>query len=268
MISILTINIGAASRARAEAILEWLADRPEDVFILTETSAGEGTAFLLERFAAAGYFVIADSRMERERGVAIVSRVKVVAEPQFALGETSIPCRVAVALLETTPQVTVVGIYVPSRDQSAEKVEKKQLFVESLLRQVERLDDGVRRATVVGGDYNVISKTHVPKYSTFLDFEYAMLERLEAAGLSDAQVHLSGATQVHSWVGRTGDGYKYDYFHVGADLASGLHSCDYLSESRDLALTDHSAVALVIDGVSAQRVDAGRLSTTDQIALF
>ncbi len=54
MLSILTVNIGAAARQRAEVLLAWLAARPEDVFVLTETSNGPGTAYLLEQFRTAG----------------------------------------------------------------------------------------------------------------------------------------------------------------------------------------------------------------------
>jgi hypothetical protein len=48
----MTINIGAASPDRARMLLDWLARRPEDVFILTETSAGPGTTYLLDQFRA------------------------------------------------------------------------------------------------------------------------------------------------------------------------------------------------------------------------
>src|SRR6266498_1022402 len=58
MLSILTVNIGAASRERAEVMLGWLASRTEDVFILTETSSGAGTTYLLERFRQAGFAVV------------------------------------------------------------------------------------------------------------------------------------------------------------------------------------------------------------------
>ena len=58
VLSILTVNIGAASRERAEDMLRWLAGRTEDVFVLTETSAGIGTAYLLDRFRRAGFAVV------------------------------------------------------------------------------------------------------------------------------------------------------------------------------------------------------------------
>ena len=120
MLSILTVNIGAAARERAEAMLRWLTARPEDVFILTETSAGAGTAYLLDRFRRAGYAVTHIQDGGGDRGVAIVSAIR-VAEPLAApSASVSIPGRVAAVVLDTEPAVAVLGVYVPSRDRGAE----------------------------------------------------------------------------------------------------------------------------------------------------
>lgn len=48
----------------------------------------------------------------------------------------------------------------------------------------------------------------------------------------------------HSWVGRTGDGYRYDHVHCTADLAAKLVSCDYLHQTRVDRLSDHSALSV------------------------
>jgi exodeoxyribonuclease-3 len=71
MLAILTINIGAAARERAAELLGWLARRPEDVFVLTETSGGSGTAYLLERFRQAGFAVLHTPDGNGDRGVAL-----------------------------------------------------------------------------------------------------------------------------------------------------------------------------------------------------
>ena len=49
MLSVLTVNIGAASPERARPLLDWLARRPEEVLVITETSAGPGTSWMLDR---------------------------------------------------------------------------------------------------------------------------------------------------------------------------------------------------------------------------
>lgn len=52
-LSLITVNVGAPSIERAHRQLRWLAARPEDVLVLTETKATAGSQFLAEAFAAA-----------------------------------------------------------------------------------------------------------------------------------------------------------------------------------------------------------------------
>ena len=184
MLSILTVNIGAASRERAEVMLRWLAGRPESVFVLTETSAGDGTAYLLDRFRRAGYAVVHTPDANGDRGTAIVSRVRVAAPLTASFAGVTIPGRVAAVVLDTEPAIAVLGVYVPSRDRSANKTEKKQRFVASLLQALDELPAELRDHVVLGGDYNVIPRTHRPLHPGFLPFEFGMLETLELHGRS------------------------------------------------------------------------------------
>lgn len=266
MLRVLTINIGAASRQRAENLLIWLAARPEDVFVLTETSAGAGTAYLLDQFRQAGYAVV-NTPDGGDRGAALVSRIPVLGEHLVSLDKVTIPARVAAAVLDTQPRVSVVGVYVPSRDRSVDKTERKQLFIGSLLDALAGLPAAARAGLVLGGDYNVISRTHQPAHVGFLPFEYGLLETLTEYGLLDAHEHCAPGTQPHSWIGRTGDGYQYDYFHVARGLSTYIEACTYLHETRGQQLTDHAAVTLSLR-VDATRLDTGDPTESDEIALF
>jgi exodeoxyribonuclease-3 len=265
MLSILTVNIGAASRERAEDMLRWLSGRPEDVFILTETSTGTGTAYLLDRFRQACYAVVHTPDASGDRGAALVSRTAI--SETLVMAGVSLPGRVAAAVLDTSPAVAVLGMYVPSRDRSADKTEKKQAFVASLLAALDELPEGLRNRLVVGGDYNVIARTHQPLHPGFLPFEFGLLETLEAHGLVDAHERCSPGAQPYSWIGRTGDGYRYDYFHVGRELAERITSCAYLHETRDQRLTDHAAVALELGLDAVERLTVGSL-IDDEMTLF
>ena len=252
MLSVLTVNIGAASRERAEAMLRWLATRPEDAFLLTETSAGPGTTYLLDRFATSGYAVVHSPDSTGERGAALVSRVA-LAEPLTAsFAEVSLPGRVAAAVLDTSPAVALVAMYVPSRDRSLGKTGRKQAFIGSFLNALDGLPGELRERLVLGGDYNVIARTHRPRHPGFLPFEFGLLEAIEAHGLVDPHERCSPGEQAHSWIGRTGDGYRYDYFHVGRALAKQISGCVYLHETRERRLTDHAAVTLnlAVDAVN------------------
>jgi exodeoxyribonuclease III len=57
---------------------------------------------------------------------------------------------------------------------------------------------------------------------------------------------------VHSWIGRKGAGYRYDYAFVSAGLVPYLVDCEYVHEPRELGLSDHAAVVLTLDLPVAQ----------------
>lgn len=268
LLSILTVNIGAASRERAEAILRWLAVRPELVFILTETSAGAGTSYLLDRFRQTGYAVLHTPDINGDRGTAIVSRVAITDALSARFAGVTIPGRVAAAVLDTEPTTAVLGVYVPSRDRSADKTEKKEMFVRSLLRALDELPPELRDRLVLGGDYNVIARSHRPLHPGFLPFEFGLLEALEAYGLVDAHERCSPGEQAYSWIGRTGDGYRYDYFHIGRELAGRITGCAYLHETRELRLTDHATVTLSLDADRVRRLETSSPAGEEAATLF
>ena len=101
----------------------------------------------------------------------------------------------------------------------------------------------------------------------FLPFEYGLLETLADAGLIEAHEHCTPGAQPHSWIGRTGDGYQYDYFHVARELDARIEACAYLHETREQQLTDHAAVTLSLRA-DAARLDIGDPTESGEIALF
>ncbi|MFI6813296.1 endonuclease/exonuclease/phosphatase family protein [Nonomuraea sp. NPDC050328] len=265
MLSVLTVNVGAASRDRAERILAWLATRPEHVILLTETSAGAGTAHLLDAFARAGWAVV-NTPDVGDRGAALVSRIA-LADEQPSLSGITVAGRVATAWLDTQPQVLVASVYIPSRDRSQDKVDRKQQFTASLLRAVQELPERAREHLVLGGDYNSISRTHEPRHPGFLAFEYALLDALSDHGMVDAHDLLHPGAQPHSWIGRTGDGYRYDYLHVGSALRGTVTEAAYLHDTREQSLTDHAAVTMTLQ-IKAAELATRELGERDEIALF
>jgi exodeoxyribonuclease III len=250
VLSMLTVNIGAASPERARPLLDWLARRPEEVLVITETSAGPGTSWLLDRFRTAGFAVIKTADADGERGSAMVSRVRLARDLTAEFAAVSIPCRVAAAVLDTEPAISVIGVYVPSRDRSAEKTERKQRFIRTFVESCDKLPDDLRHHLLLGGDYNVIGKTHRPLHPGFLPFEFGLLDGLLERGLVDAFEHIAPDDRAYSWIGRTGDGYRYDYMHVGPGLAGLISACSYLHETRQLNLTDHAAMTLTLQAAA------------------
>lgn len=260
--SVLTINIGAASPERARLLFDWLARRPEEVLVITETSAGPGTSWLLDRFSRAGFTVINTPDVSGERGSALVSRVRVLQDLTTEFAAVSIPCRVSAAVLDAEPAISVIGVYVPSRDRSADKTERKERFIRTLVAACDKLPDDLREHLVLGGDYNVIGRTHRPLHPGFLPFEFGLLEGLSERGLIDAYDCVAPGEQAYSWIGRTGDGYRYDYLHVGPGLANLIGTCSYMHETRQLGLTDHAAMTLTLHA-DATLLETGNPAETE-----
>jgi exodeoxyribonuclease III len=268
MLSLLTVNIGAASRDRAESLLTWLATQSADVLLLTETSAGPGTDYLLTRFRDAGYAVVHTPDSNGDRGTALVSRVTPHPAPFPHFANVSLPGRLAGAVLDTEPRIAVLSVYVPSRDRTLPKTEKKQAFIASLLAGLEATPPALRARLVIGGDYNVIARSHLPLHPGFLPFEFGLLEALQRHGFIDTHQHCAPDAQAHSWIGRTGDGYRYDYFHVGSELGSQIKACAYLHQTREQRLTDHAAVTLNLTVDPMTRLDTAGLLGGEDATLF
>ncbi|WP_117211129.1 endonuclease/exonuclease/phosphatase family protein [Allorhizocola rhizosphaerae] len=266
MLSLLTLNIQAPALSRARDLLAWLDTRDDDLVILTETSAGEGTAHLLEQCRRAGMAVL-HTPHPGERGVALLARVPVTARPELLAG-VSIPGRAVAATVDIDTPFTVIGVYVPSSDRAPDKVTRKRVFVSTFLDAIARLPEAQRHRLVLGGDYNVIARDHRPAYRGFLPFEYEMLDRLHEYGLADAHEHCCPGVQAHSWIGRTSNGYRFDYVHIGAALVDRLTGCDYLHQPRELKLSDHAAVAVGLDMAPLRRLELDPAGLTGTGTLF
>jgi len=116
---------------------------------------------------------------------------------------------------------------------------------------------------ILMGDFNVVGRDHYQGYPTFRSWEY---DDFVSCDLVDAFAELHPGRQVHSWAGRTGSGYRYDYAFVSRSLRPRLLRCEYLQASREQGLTDHAAVLLTIaaggllgDVVGSSRVADGQL---------
>src|SRR4051812_17566260 len=200
----LTLNIGAAAPPPARAIERWLRRRRLDVLVLPEPSSGAGTALLRERLRDRGYdtYLRAD---RRDRGVLVATRLPVLEVLDDHL-DITLPWRGSGVLLDTRPTVGVIGVYVPSRDRSDLKVERKRTFIASLLASLRDLPDTVRHHLLLAGDYNAVARDHQPRLPGFFPYEYDLHDTLAAYGLAAAHMLRPGRAQPHSWIGRTGIG--------------------------------------------------------------
>lgn len=233
-------NIANPSAQRAGKQASWLRQRPENVLVLTEVKRSEGCLFLKRYFQAYGYNVIFPNPEGKEFGVMIVSKHTLIPSSFSDLVDYLQSRVVSTKLNFQGSKIEIIGIYVPSRDSSYEKIEKKKRFLKSLITTLELNPQSSRR--IFCGDFNILEPDHIPYYPFFKEWEYDFYRNLMKYQLKDAFRHLNPKAQEYSWVGRTGDGYRYDHYFISTDLLSFVKKCYYLHEPRKIRLSDHSAL--------------------------
>lgn len=248
-LSLLTWNLANPSAERAKKQLDWLASRDEQILVLTETKDNAGCQLLADAYQAAGYTVVFPKPGNGDYGTMIVSRVHAAAD-SFGDRIGYLPARAAAALvLIGSRQLRVLGMYVPSRDVGLEKTERKKKWLaacRTALRSDQTADPAT--STILLGDLNVLEPDHQPAYKFFAPFEYDFYQALtNDHGLVDAYRCLNPHDVEHSWVGRTGDGYRYDHAFCSAQLQNRIAACGYDHSPRLDKLSDHSAMTLTLD---------------------
>ncbi|HVX17441.1 MAG TPA: endonuclease/exonuclease/phosphatase family protein [Acidimicrobiales bacterium] len=243
LIRLLTLNISGPSAVRAGQLARFLGEANADVLVLTETRDNDGTRWLLDWCRDEGYSVNGPlPASSGERGVAVARRIGPASKPVTV--DVDLPHRLVIDELADDRSLLLVAAYVPSRDASVAKIERKRTFLDQMARALRRFADGP--GVVFMGDLNVIGRSHVPRYPAFKAWEYDALEEIAAAGFADVYADLNPGVQVHSWVGRTGSGYRYDYAFVSQGLSGAVEGCEYLQEPRERGITDHAAVMLTV----------------------
>jgi exodeoxyribonuclease-3 len=244
---ILTLNVCNPSRARAERQLQWLSERPEQVLVLTETSDCAGSEMLAERLRSAGWEVHFPAARDGERGVLVASRVALTGAPAPIV--SYLPHRAATISIGA---LEIIGVYAPSRDESAEKIARKRRFLAELLTVI-----GARPGdeTILIGDLNIVERGQRSVGGTFRDWEYELYEELPGLGWVDAYRTLHPDRTEHSWVDFDGTGFRFDHCFISGVLAERLLRCDYLHGTREIELSDHSAMTLEIRAANLKPLD-------------
>lgn len=248
---LLTINIGAPSLERAHRQLRWLTERADDLIVLTETKATPGSQLLAAAFAAAGYSVTFPDHAPGELGVMVISKHATTVDP-ITTAMDYLPARTAGVVVDTTDgPLRVVGTYVPSRDSSLDKTERKKNWIDSFHAALDKTAS--ETPLLLLGDLNVLEPAHTPSHrGQFLPFEYALYTDLtERHALFDCFRHLHPDLVEHSWARQVELGYRYDHAHASTTVARQLESCEYIHETRQAQadgsrLTDHSGLAVSV----------------------
>jgi exodeoxyribonuclease-3 len=235
-VTILTLNVCSPSRPRAERQLDWLGERPEQVFVLTEIGVGQGSQMIADRLRGAGWTVRSATPGQGERGVMIASRLALGAErpsPTSYLPERTVEV--------TLGSLKLIGVYAPSRDESASKIARKRRFLAELLTTLAAREP---TATVLIGDLNVVERSNRASDRTFQEWEYELYEDLPSIGWLDAYRALHPERVELSWTDTEGRGYRFDHCFTTGDLREYVRRCEYVHETRESELSDHSAMLL------------------------
>lgn len=137
-------------------------------------------------------------------------------------------------------KIEIIGVYVPSRDASEQKILRKKLFLEKLLYIFS--NNNYKGERIFCGDLNLIEPNHIPHYPFFKKWEYDFYSTLIDHNLIDAFRHIYPSKKDYSWIGRTGDGYRYDYCFVSNNLVKLLSKSYYFHTPRKNGLSDHAAI--------------------------
>lgn len=254
-LKLLTMNIGNPSIDRARLQAKWLEERDEDIFVLTETKNSSGCNFIEDYFMQYGFDLLTMGSDKRysvffpksttgDLGVMIISRIPIkntytIFEPSSIYYSRLAACD----FVFNDKDIRLIGLYVPSRDQSEEKILRKKNFCVEVTKHIQTIKT---LPAIICGDLNILDRNHKPHYSTFLEWEYNFYDFFIKEDFEDCFKCCYPDVQEYSWVGRTGDGYRYDYFFMSNDLKSQITDCSYLHETRKNKLTDHSSVILEI----------------------
>ncbi|SMD24637.1 hypothetical protein [Lentzea albidocapillata] len=179
----------------------------------------------------------------------IISKLATTLDPLGAALDY-LPARATGVVVDTDDgPLRIVGAYVPSRDATLEKTERKKSWIDRFHAALDRTASDA--PLLLLGDLNVLEPGHQPAHrGQFAQFEYDFYTGLtERHGLTDLFRHLHPDQVEHSWARRPELGYRYDHAHGSQALAQRLMACEYVHQTREKMqdgsrLTDHSGLAV------------------------
>lgn len=242
---ILSMNIGNPSLERAQRQYEWLKGNDYDVLVLTETRNSAGCSYIEQQFIDDGMNVFFPKSQSKELGVMLVSKYALEDRKSIFDEDNPLYTRYAEAKIQAGGRkICLIGLYVPSRDRSEAKINRKRTFIDAVTEKFVHNHNG---DYIITGDLNILDRKHEPHYNTFYKWEYDFYDDILSSGFTDAFRCINGGKQDYSWVGRTGDGYRYDYCFVSDQLKPSLRVCKFIHKIHELKLTDHSAIETIIE---------------------
>jgi len=196
--SVFCWNIANPSVERASKQADWLSKRGEDVFVLTETKNSKGCTFIEDYFRKNDYSVIFVRPEGKEYGSMIISKLRLEPIKFYDLDDNLKNRVVSVKVFTNNKFVEIIGAYIPSRDKSFGKIQRKKKFIENLSKSFQLYNNDSKR--IFCGDFNILEPGHTPHYPFFENWEYDFYDSLLNYGLVDSFRHLNPKIQDYSWL--------------------------------------------------------------------
>jgi exodeoxyribonuclease-3 len=230
-------NVCNPSLERARKQVEWLKQEKFDILLLTETKNSEGCNYIEKYFKAQGYHIYFPKPEGSEYGIIFISKFPFksgILSNNFSSSRIG-----SIQLTESLSDLEILGTYIPNNREKG-----KQDFIQNISKVLSQ--EVPKKSFIFCGDFNILEPDHVPHYSKFEDWEYGFYNHLKSLELSDAFRVCNPDANEYSWVGRTGEGYRYDHCFVSKDLVLIINNCYYNHEPRINKLSDHSCLIITL----------------------
>lgn len=244
---LMMMNAQHSSPGRARRQADWLAAQEgADIVVITEVSSGPGGDSLASSLTERGYHsIVAPPSGIRDYRTILASRDATMEAAPSGVGV--LPHRAPAATVTAGgQQIGLLGLYVPSRGPKERRNEDKRAFQAAVTQVLPGFLARFDGPVIVAGDLNVIEPGHRPHYPVFGSWEYDFYRSFAAAGMTDAYRARRPSDAGHSWLGRGGNGYRFDHAFITSAHAWLVRDCGYLHEPRQQGLTDHAAMSLAL----------------------
>lgn len=250
-IRVLAWNVANPSLERAKKQYQWISNTEANIIILTEIKNSLGGAFLRDALENIGFNVFAPKAKSKVYSVLIAE--KGFYGSVYPLDIAFLPERIQGVKLKTFfGDLLLTGMYVPSRGPKERKNVDKRKFQDQIIKWLDSFNNNnLKDCLLIGGDLNVIPQDHEPSYPFYGDWEYLFYDAFLKLGLIDTYKFVNQNGQEHSWIGRSGDGYRFDHLFLSGKLSSYVNTCTFIHETRALKLSDHSALYLSLKDLSS-----------------
>lgn len=256
---LVTLNISNPSIERAKKQVDWIEKIGADIYVLTETKLSKGCLYIENYFSSkltsslgsgkeVAYSVYFPKSHTGDLGVMIISKYPIKKVKNCFCEENPYFSRVLDVVINFDGMdFGIMGLYVPSRDMTQIKVDRKKNFVSDYLQYIKNFSNKITIPYIICGDLNVLERNHFPKYKNYFEWEYDFYEQFKYLGYVDVFRYLYPNKNEYSWVGRTNNGYRYDHIFVSKSIVTNIEECYYIHDTRKTSITDHSAMVAVIN---------------------